>query len=79
MTLNHRFARNGDGSLANIISTNNFADCRAAMAGPKLLTALIETVDCLEYAVNALQAPEKSSIRETLQDAKNLINQVKGN
>ena len=79
MTLNHRFARNGDGSLQNIISTKSFDECRAAMAGPKLLTALIQTVDCLEYAVMAMQAPEKSSIRETLQDAKNLINEVKGN
>jgi hypothetical protein len=42
-----------------------------------LVSTLEQLVKCLDYAVDALEAPPRSSIREDLADAKALLSQVK--
>lgn len=42
-----------------------------------LVSTLERMVHCLGYAVDVLEAPPKSSIREDLADAKALLAQVK--
>jgi hypothetical protein len=46
---------------------------RLAAAAPKLLAALEEAVKSLDYACEALQAPAKSAMRETLAEARSAI------
>lgn len=56
----------------------NQANAHLIAASPELLQNLKQVVACLEFAVNALEAPEKSSIREDLALAKQAIAKAEG-
>ena len=47
-------------------------------AAPELLAALREAVTSLEYAVAALQAPERCAMRENIADARAAIAKAEG-
>lgn len=69
-------ACNDDGVLVPLTKDN--PKLQLILAAPDLLQNLKQVVACLEFAVNALEAPEKSSIREDLILAKQAIVKAEG-
>lgn len=62
----HRSTEIGRGDFHTACSIQRKEDARLIAAAPDLLAALREGAESLHYAIDALQAPERASIRDTL-------------